>query len=280
MIQISSILPTKVIDDGKRNGAVYAAMQSSIAEIGIVEPPVVFQLPRAQEQYLLLDGHLRIDILKNIGHTEVFCLLSSDDEAYTYNSHVNRLVPIQAHFMLLQALDQGVSEERAAKTLNLDVVSIRNKRNLLRDICDDAIGILKATPIPAKSIQMLRQVKPERQVEIAEMLVMTGNFSSPYCQALVAATKPQLRVETKKTKKIDNLSQEAVMRMQDELNSLQRELQVREDSYGKNFLNLMLVRGYLEKLMRNTNVTHYLQTHHQEIHRLFEQLINATSLDG
>lgn len=280
VISLDRILPTRVVDDRVRRGTTYAAMQASIAEIGIIEPPVVYPLPRAQEQYLLLDGHLRLDILKALGQTEVLCLLSTDDEGFTYNCHVNRLVPIQAHFMLLNALEQGVSEERAAKTLRVDIANIRKKRNLLRDICDEAIAILKTTPIPAKSINLLRQVKPERQVEIAEMLVMAGNFGAPYCQALVAATKPHLRVETKKSKKGDTLSPEAVARMQDELDSLQRELQVREDSYGKNFLHLMLVRGYLEKLMGNAQVARYLQAHHQEIQRVFQQLIDATSLEG
>jgi hypothetical protein len=280
-IPLAHILPTKTVDDRVRRTRTYASLQASIQEFGLIELPVVFPLPRAQDQYLLLDGHLRLDILTALGETETLCLLATDDEAYTYNTFVNRLVPIQAHFMLLQALEHGVSEERAARSLNLDISNIRQKRNLLRGICDDAIAILKATPIPATAIRLLRQVTPERQVEIAEMLVMTGNFGTPYCQALVAATKPHLRVETKGKAKADGtLSPEAVARMQDEMEALQRELQVREDSYGKNFLHLMLVRGYLEQLMGNAAVARYLQAHHQEIARVFQQLIDATSLEG
>jgi hypothetical protein len=281
LIPLARILPTRVIAPQQLRRRAFAALQSSIAEVGIIEPLVVYPLPRAQDQYLLLDGHLRLEVLKALGTTETLCLLASDDEGFTYNRHVNHLIPIQAHIMLLQALDNGVSEERAARMLSVDISNIRAKRNLMRDICDEAVGVLKTSPISTASLRLLRQVKPERQVEIAEMLVITGNFSANYCQALVTATKPHLRGEIKPAKKADGtLSAEAVARMQDELDTLQRELQVREDSYGKNFLNLMLVRGYLENLLGNANVARYLQTHHPEIHRVFQQIIDSTSLDG
>jgi ParB-like chromosome segregation protein Spo0J len=32
-------------------------------------------------KYLLLDGHLRIEALKDMGKTDVVCLISTDDEA-------------------------------------------------------------------------------------------------------------------------------------------------------------------------------------------------------
>jgi hypothetical protein len=41
---------------------------------------------------------------------------------------------IQEHFMILRALEQGVSEERLARALRVDVVSIRKKRHLLLGI--------------------------------------------------------------------------------------------------------------------------------------------------
>jgi ParB-like chromosome segregation protein Spo0J len=35
--------------------------------------------------YLLLDGHIRLEMLKEIGETQVRCLVATDDEAFTYN---------------------------------------------------------------------------------------------------------------------------------------------------------------------------------------------------
>ena len=63
----------------------------------------------------LLDGHLRIQVLKDSGIQAVVCLVATDDEAYTYNKRVNRLAIIQEHRMILTALQKGVSEERLAR---------------------------------------------------------------------------------------------------------------------------------------------------------------------
>jgi ParB-like nuclease domain len=66
----------------------YAQIIASIREVGIVEPPVVARDSTDAGKYLLLDGHLRIDVLKDMGETEVVCLVSTDDEAFTYNKRV------------------------------------------------------------------------------------------------------------------------------------------------------------------------------------------------
>jgi ParB-like chromosome segregation protein Spo0J len=87
---------------------------SSIPEVGIVEPPVVARDHTDAGKYLLFDGHLRIDVLKWMGETEVMCLVSTDDEAFTYNKRVNRLAMIQEHKMILKAIERDVSEERVA----------------------------------------------------------------------------------------------------------------------------------------------------------------------
>jgi hypothetical protein len=71
---------------------------------------------------------VRLEILKSIGISDVKCLLSTDDEAYTYNRHVNHIPPIAQHFMLLEALKNGLTEERIAlsrKTASRDTPNRR-----------------------------------------------------------------------------------------------------------------------------------------------------------
>ena len=57
------------------------------------------------------------DGLRDRGVTEVACLISTDDEAFTYNNRVNSIAIIQEHKMILKAIENGVSEERIAKSL-------------------------------------------------------------------------------------------------------------------------------------------------------------------
>jgi len=69
----------------------YQQIVASIREIDIIEPPVVNRDPDGEGRYFLLDGHLRIAALKSLGGHEVLCLMVRDDEAFTYNKHVNRI---------------------------------------------------------------------------------------------------------------------------------------------------------------------------------------------
>ena len=47
--------------------------------------------------------------------------------------------------MILKAIERGVSEERIAKALNVDVGSINRKRRLLDEICPDPDPISAGT---------------------------------------------------------------------------------------------------------------------------------------
>lgn len=58
-----------------KQGRKYSQILSSIREIGLIEPPVVTLCER-ENKYLLLDGHLRIMALEELGEKEVNCLVS------------------------------------------------------------------------------------------------------------------------------------------------------------------------------------------------------------
>ena len=77
-------------DLAARRAKIRSDRHARSAQIGLVEPPVVARDPRPSGKYFLLDGHLRVEALKDLGMTEVECLVSTDDEAFTYNKRVNR----------------------------------------------------------------------------------------------------------------------------------------------------------------------------------------------
>ncbi|MBZ0146110.1 MAG: ParB N-terminal domain-containing protein, partial [Pseudorhodoplanes sp.] len=170
-IAISDIRPLRLVSDAVRNTPKYAQIVTSIREVGLVEPPIVARDGSERGKYLLLDGHLRIDVLKANGATEVDCLISTDDEAFTYNKRVNRLAIIQEHRMILKAIERGVSEERIAKALNVDVGSIKRKRRLLDGICPEAADLLRDKHIAIQAFTELKKLAPLRQIEAAELMV-------------------------------------------------------------------------------------------------------------
>src|SRR5216684_9071660 len=124
-IAIADIQPLKLVSAAVKKTPKYAQIIASVREVGIVEPPVVARDRDEAGKYLLLDGHLRIEVLRDMGEKEVVCLISIDDEAFTYNKRVNRIAIIQEHRMILKAVERGLSEERIAKALNVNVGRIK-----------------------------------------------------------------------------------------------------------------------------------------------------------
>jgi ParB-like chromosome segregation protein Spo0J len=274
VLPIKALLPVKKLAASLKTSGKFRQIASSIAEVGLVEPPVVYADPRRPGTYLLLDGHLRVEVLKDRGETEVFCLLATDDEAFTYNKRISRLAPIQEHFMIMRALERGVSEQRIARALNVDVPRIRQKRRLLDGICSEVVELLKDKHLASAAIAQLKKMRPARQIEAAELMLAANNFSEAYARALLAAT-PQDQLVNARAKRISGVSFEQMARMEREMANLQRDLKLVEDSYGDDVLNLVVARGYLAKLLKNPNVARYLERHQADIARELQDLIET-----
>jgi hypothetical protein len=212
-------------------------------------------------------------VLKDLGETEVTCLVSTDDEAYTYNKRVNRLAMIQEHRMIVKAIERGVPEDRIAKALNVDVQSIVRKRRLLEGICQEVAEILKDKHIAINTFTELKKMLPLRQIESAELMVAMNKFTTNYARSLVAATPQAQLVEQDKPKHVKGLTEEQVAMMERESMSLQREFRLAEKSYGADHLDLVLANGYVGRLLGNAKVVRYLAQHHSDILTEFQKMV-------
>jgi hypothetical protein len=271
-LPIADLQPLKVISEAIKKSPKYAQIVASIDQVGIVEPPVVSRDRSDPGKYLLLDGHLRIAALKDRGETEVVCLISLEDEAFTYNKRVNRIAIIQEHRMIIKAIERGVSEERIAKSLNVDVASIKRKRKLLDGICSEAADILKDRHIAIQAFSELKKLNPLRQIEAAELMVAMNKYTISYAKSLVAATPQDQLADGYKPKVVKGLSVDQVSLMERESANLERDFRIAEQSYGIDHLDLVLANGYLAKLLGNARVVRYLAQHQQEILSEFQRL--------
>ena len=219
---LDRIILLKTIRPGTKEGKKYAQIVSSVRAIGLVEPPMVIPDQKHPGSYFLLDGHLRIEALRELGINEVECLVSTDDEAYTYNKRLNRLAAVQEHRMITRAVERGVPAERIAEALGLDVVTIHRRFRMLDGICAEAVELLKDTPCPLKVFDLLRQMAPTRQVEAAELMIGQNNFSSMFAKALLIATPEKQLVDPRKRKPsgANAVSSEQIARMERELANL------------------------------------------------------------
>jgi hypothetical protein len=270
-IPISEIMPMREVSSTVRKSAKYKQIAASIAEVGIIEPPVVFRDRVNRAQYNLLEGHVRLAILLERGETEVVCLIALEDEAFTYNKRVSRMATIQEHRMILNAVKKGVSEERLARALNVNIGNIRAKRNLLTGICPEAVDLLRDKHVPMNVFVELRRMKPMRQIAAAEMMVAMNKYSTGYAKSIVAATAEEDLVEQKR-KAVRGLTEAQIELMSRESAQLDRDFKLIEQSYGADHLDLVLATGYLGSLLRSAPIVRYLAQHHSQLLAEFQKI--------
>jgi ParB-like chromosome segregation protein Spo0J len=278
-LPLSDILPMRRVLDGIKQTARYKRIVSSISEVGIVEPLVVARHAKDGGPFMLVDGHLRHAALFDLGSSEAPCLIADDDEAFTYNKRVNRLATIQEHYMIVKAIERGVSEEKLARALNVDIKRIKTKRTLLDGVCPEVAKMLSDKSVDTDVFTLLRKMKPLRQVEAVELMSAMNNFTARYAHALLAATRREDLAQPDRPKKIRGLTPEQMTRMEREMEGLQREFKAVSASYGDTVLNLVVASGYVSRLIGNPGVSGYLERHHPEILTEFRAIVAATSLE-
>jgi hypothetical protein len=131
-----------------------------------------------------------------------------------------------------------------------------------------------------KAFYHLKKMKPMRQIEVAELLVAANNYTAPYVKALLAATRPEMLVDPDKHKTVEGLTPEQVAKMEKEMEGLQRDLKVIEETHGTEVLNLVLARGYLVKLLGNARIVRYLGQHHPDLVRELQTICEGSSLEN
>ena len=271
-VDLNKIVPLRAITTNMRASRKYRAIASSMQELGMVEPLVVHPLPNDPTSYLLLDGHVRLDILRAQGTTTARCLIANDDEAYTYNKRINPLSTIQEHHMIVKAINDGVSEERIATVLHIDLKTIQQKRDLLVGICPEAADILKDKAISAGCFSVLRKMTAMRQIEAAELMTTMNNFSLTLAQTILAAscTEQLAKLGTRKAPRA--LTPEQLAQLEQEMASSQAGLAALKDTYGADRLELQVACRYLNAILGNARVRKYLHAHHADLARELEQI--------
>ena len=278
LLPLSVILPSRKTPDGLLTSRKYKQVQTSIETVGVIEPLSVGKPDRAG-QYILLDGHTRLVALKNLGFDKAPCLVATDDESYTYNNRINRLSSIQEHLMIRRAVDRGVSPQKLAKALDVDISHIQKKLNLLDGICPEAAELLRDQNFSPNLGAVLRKLKPTRQVECVELMLSANNLTVAYGQALLAATNSNMLVGETKPKKVTGVTADQMAKMEREMGNLQEQFKLAEQSYGQDILNLVLAKGYLAKLMANEAILRHLTKNHPDVLNEFDSIVRMVALD-
>jgi hypothetical protein len=150
---------------------------------------------------------------------------------------------------------------------------------LLNGICPEAAELLKDRQFSADISRVLRKMKPTRQIECVELMVSANTVTVSYAEAMLVATPVAMLVDGKKPQKLTGVSQEQMVRMEREMEGLQGQYKLVEQTYGHDVLNLVLARGYLVKLLENPAITRCLAQKFPELLSEFEVLVKTVALE-
>jgi hypothetical protein len=280
MVNLESLLPSRRLPAAVIDSVKFKQIMASIQDVGLIEPLSVIESGFGTGQYVLLDGHVRLVALQVLGYGEAPCLIAKDDEAYTYNSRINRLSTIQETRMLQEAVEKGVSKEHLAKALNIDSSHLQKKLNLLEGICPEVAELLKDRQFSSEISRVLRKMKSVRQVECVDLMLSADSLTVTYAEALLAATPIEMLVEGARPSVMKGITSEQMARMEREMANLQGQFKQIEETYAEDVLNLILAQGYLTKLFGNEAVKRYIKQQSPEICEQMEIIASINSLDS
>lgn len=278
ILPLTSIHPIRQVKQTDHAFGKYRAVLSSIREVGLIEPLMVHPQRGANGSYLLLDGHMRLKALHELGRSEALCLVATDDDAFTYNDKVNRLSLIQEHAMIVRAIEKGVTADQISKALSVDIAKVRANLNLLDGIDAEVIDLLKEKPITAAALKLFRKAKPIRQVDMAQLMVAGSNYTRGYAEALLIGTPSEQLVGGGKPKNTHGISEEEVLRMEKEMEVLERDYRLHQDKFGENSLHLNAAQRYIKRLLDNAKLKRFLGNRYPELLEEFQELAALEAL--
>jgi hypothetical protein len=259
LLHLTTPLPSSIKGTTK-----YLQIRASVQAIGLVEPVVVAQNKILPGTFLVLDGRLRLEALRDLEIKTVFCLISKDDEGYTYNKRVNRLSTIQEHRMIVKAAEHGVSVKRLSDALNISENAIHLRFKLLDGICSEVIALLADKPAPLGIFNSLRQMKPFRQIDVAQAMINLNNYSLKLAAAMLHSSASEQLIEDAAAKVRKSGVSETLQRLQRELTAVQADTKILEDGYGPANLQLVIIKTYIKGLLDNATVVRWLAKTHAE----------------
>lgn len=236
----------------------YLQIRASVNAIGLVEPIVVTQNKTTPGTFLVLDGRIRLEALRDLDAIKVWCLISKDDEGYTYNKRVNRLSTIQEHRMIVKAAERGVSVKRLSDALNISENAIHLRFKLLDGICSEVIALLADKPAPLGIFNSLRQMKPFRQIDVAQAMIGLNNYTIKLAAAMLHGSASEQLIEAAATKVPKGGVSETLQRLERELVAVQADTKLLEEGYGPANLQLTIIKTYIKSLLDNASVVRWL----------------------
>ncbi|ECN8823131.1 ParB N-terminal domain-containing protein [Salmonella enterica subsp. enterica serovar Newport] len=274
---IMSLSSSRSLPINVRSSNKYKQILTSIAEIGLIEPIMIFITDNGE--YKILDGHLRIEALKDLKVTHAHCLISPVEDTYSYNKRVNHLTILQEQRMLLKAVESGVSVEKLCAVLGLSQGIINTRLRISEGISKEALALLADKNVSQNVFDVLRKIKLNKQMDFVATMITLNNFTKKFALSMLHALPAEHLV-----RKPDNASEDKDMiktlaRLEKEMAALQVETQDIQNEFAENNLNLMVVRSYIAKLLSKNEIIHWLYDNKSEYLDVLKKVLGVKHLN-
>ena len=184
---VERLVYSKALPENIKESFKYKQVFSSIKEIGLIEPIIIYPVDDGKVMKII-DGHLRVEALKHLNVRKAVCIISTVDDSYTPNKQVNRITVIEEHRMIKKAIKSNVSLEKLSSGLGISIETIKSRYNITKDICTEAAALLSDRNLPISTLDIIRKMKPMRQVEVANIMINFDNFSTKLALSLLHTT--------------------------------------------------------------------------------------------
>lgn len=144
----------------------------------------------------------------------------------------------------------------------------------LAGLCPAAVDRLGGRRLNMCVMRELAVLKPKRQVEVVRTMVALNCFSVAFAAALVMATPPEQLTSLRK-RRGRTLTEAQRATMQRASARLLRQLTQVQGRLAAESLDLVLLRGFLDRLLSNGRVVRHLVQHHPEALRGFQEIVDG-----
>lgn len=260
-----------------RNLRSFSVILSSLKKVGLLEPLVVCK-SEIRDKYKLMNGHLRMYAMKELGICESVCIVAKENERYTFDAEVNYLNPLQRSRMIRKAVREGVSPKEIADTFGIEERKIKDIMNISADIDPAVMEILKKCNVSERTIKIISKVKPYRQIQIAQFMLDSNNFSSSLAKALYLSSpesdmivKPRFNSKTK-------INAETISKLNTEVEVTSEQLKFAEEQYAINIHTFVTAIGFMKRILDNQNIDNYITRHFPSTYSVLKNIIKSESI--
>ncbi|MFK3706166.1 plasmid partitioning protein RepB C-terminal domain-containing protein [Klebsiella sp. NPDC088457] len=274
---IANLLPSRSIPVNVRASNKYQQILTSIAEIGLIEPVMIFITENGEHK--ILDGHLRIEALKDLEITHAHCLISPVEDTYSYNKRVNHLTILQEQRMLQKAVESGVSVEKLCAVLGLSQGIINTRLRISEGISKEALALLADKNASQNVFDVLKKIKLHKQIDFVSTMVTLNNFTKKFALSMLHALPAEYLVRKPDNAPDDKDMIKTLARLEKEMAALQVETQDIENEFAENNLNLMVARSYIAKLLSKNEIIHWLYDNKSEYLDVLKKVLGVKHLN-